>query len=156
MAQHRKTTKAGSGKSPLVSIGTAGAALVGAGFLLAAPPGAAGPVSTVIQLASVDSPMPLAPSNGTSWWLDIFGPKAAAPAAVAPNALIKATAQAKSCGLVCNGADGTAANPDGQNGGLLWGNGGNGWNATTPGANGGNGGMGGLFGGNGGNGGNGG
>jgi len=83
MAQHRKNNTKGSGKStnPLVSIGTAGAALVGAGFLLAAPPGAAGPVNTVIQLASIDSPLPLAPATGNAWWLDIFGPKAAAPAA---------------------------------------------------------------------------
>src|ERR1700754_3987929 len=41
--------------------------------------------------------------------------------------------------FISNGADGTAANPDGGNGGLLFGSGGNGFNATTPGANGGNG-----------------
>jgi hypothetical protein len=31
------------------------------------------------------------------------------------------------CGLICNGADGTAASPDGQGGGLWFGNGGNGF-----------------------------
>ena len=57
--------------------------------------------------------------------------------------------------LVGAGADGTAASPDGQPGGIIAGNGGNGWNSTTPGVAGGNGGMGGILG-NGGNGGNGG
>ncbi len=33
------------------------------------------------------------------------------------------------CGLICNGVDGTAANPDGGAGGWLFGNGGDGWNA---------------------------
>lgn len=51
------------------------------------------------------------------------------------------------CGLVCNGADGTSAlNPDGQGGGVLFGNGGNGWTSTDPGVAGGNGGQAGLFG----------
>lgn len=54
--------------------------------------------------------------------------------------------------LIGDGANGTAENPDGQNGGLLFGNGGNGFTQTTAGVAGGNG----ADGGNGGNGGNGG
>jgi hypothetical protein len=42
------------------------------------------------------------------------------------------------------GADGTADNPNGQDGGLLFGNGGAGWTSTTAGVGGGNGGNGGL------------
>lgn len=57
------------------------------------------------------------------------------------------------CGLICNGADGTAENPDGGNGGWLFGNGGAGWNSTVVGVAGGNGGHGGLLFGNGGRGG---
>lgn len=60
------------------------------------------------------------------------------------------------CGLICNGAAGTEANPHGVGGGWLFGNGGAGWSSTTPGVAGGNGGNGGLFWGHGGNGGNGG
>ena len=67
-------------------------------------------------------------------------------------------AAAGSCGLICNGADGTSAGTlaqaDGQDGGLLFGNGGNG--ATDAAGQGGNGGNGGLFFGEGGNGGDGG
>ncbi|TVS74594.1 PE family protein, partial [Mycobacterium helveticum] len=54
--------------------------------------------------------------------------------------------------LFYDGANGTASSPNGQNGGLLLGNGGNGWNSTVTGGNGGNGGMAGILG-NGGNGG---
>ncbi|MCV7089389.1 PE family protein, partial [Mycobacterium interjectum] len=54
--------------------------------------------------------------------------------------------------LFFNGANGTQASPNGQNGGLLIGNGGNGWNSTVAGVNGGNGGTAGILG-NGGNGG---
>ncbi len=57
------------------------------------------------------------------------------------------------CGLICNGADGTQANPNGVGGGLLFGNGGAGWNSTEAGVAGGNGGNGGLLLGNGGHGG---
>src|SRR5882757_7017448 len=52
--------------------------------------------------------------------------------------------------FIGNGADGTAAHPDGFNGGLFAGSGGNGYSPTTAGATGGNGGNGGLFMGNGG------
>ncbi|ORV92812.1 hypothetical protein AWC11_07360 [Mycobacterium interjectum] len=57
--------------------------------------------------------------------------------------------------LFGNGANGTAASPNGQNGGWLWGNGGNGFSQPLGGGRGGNGGIAGLIG-NGGNGGNGG
>ncbi|WP_136625755.1 PE family protein, partial [Mycobacterium innocens] len=57
--------------------------------------------------------------------------------------------------LIGNGADGTAANPNGGAGGLLYGNGGTGFSQTTDGAAGGSGGSAGLIG-NGGGGGNGG
>ncbi|WP_173842093.1 PE family protein, partial [Mycobacterium terramassiliense] len=57
--------------------------------------------------------------------------------------------------LFFNGANGTQASPNGQNGGLLIGNGGNGWDSTVAGVNGGNGGTAGILG-NGGNGGSGG
>src|SRR5882757_9593645 len=52
--------------------------------------------------------------------------------------------------FVGNGADGTAAHPDGFNGGLFAGSGGNGFSGTAVGASGGNGGSAGLFVGNGG------
>jgi hypothetical protein len=45
--------------------------------------------------------------------------------------------------FIGNGADGTAAHPNGFNGGLLIGSGGDGYSPTTPGAHGGNGGNGG-------------
>ncbi len=57
------------------------------------------------------------------------------------------------CGLICNGADGTQANPDGVGGGWLFGNGGAGWSSTVTGVSGGKGGAGGLLWGNGGKGG---
>ena len=128
--------------------------------MLAAAPGA--PLTTAIELASVDSVLapPLSPANDVPWWLldnsgnALFGSSFQAPT---PNALLSAnqTIFGNSCGLVCNGADGTAVNPNGQNGGILFGSGGNGFSSTTPGVAGGNGGMAGMFGGTGGNGGNG-
>ncbi|MEK0480181.1 PE family protein, partial [Mycobacterium ulcerans] len=48
--------------------------------------------------------------------------------------------------LIGNGADGTAANPNGGAGGLLYGNGGNGYSSTTAEVAGGNGGAAGLIG----------
>ena len=69
--------------------------MVGAGLMLAAPPGAPGPVTTAIELASVGSPLappPLAPATDELfWWLNdasgLFGSSFAAPA---PNALLSA------------------------------------------------------------------
>lgn len=55
--------------------------------------------------------------------------------------------------LIGNGANGTAASPNGQPGGFLWGSGGNGFSQPVGGGNGGNGGDAGFIGGNGGNGG---
>ncbi len=57
---------------------------------------------------------------------------------------------AERCGLICNGADGTEANPDGMGGGLLFGSGGSGWDSIVAGVPGGNGGPGGFVYGNGG------
>uniref|UniRef100_UPI0023B849AA PE family protein n=1 Tax=Mycobacterium sp. UM_CSW TaxID=1370119 RepID=UPI0023B849AA len=48
--------------------------------------------------------------------------------------------------LFFDGADGTQASPNGQNGGLLLGNGGKGWDSTISGVAGGNGGQAGIFG----------
>ncbi|MGB6147014.1 MAG: PGRS repeat-containing protein, partial [Mycolicibacter algericus] len=56
------------------------------------------------------------------------------------NPLGAAWASADSCGFICNGVAGTAADPDGQDGGWLFGNGGDGWNSTVAGEAGGNGG----------------
>jgi alkylhydroperoxidase family enzyme len=60
------------------------------------------------------------------------------------------------CGLVCDGADGTQAHPNGVSGGWLFGDGGDGWSSTVAGVSGGRGGDGGVLQGNGGKGGNGG
>jgi alkylhydroperoxidase family enzyme len=49
------------------------------------------------------------------------------------------------CGLVCNGADGTHAHPNGFSGGWLSGRGGDGWSSTEAGVAGGNGGASGLL-----------
>src|SRR6185312_1437126 len=162
VSKHSNTSSRGPRKPvrPFVTTGVAGAAMVGAGLMLAAAPGA--PLTTAIELASVDSVLapPLSPANDDPWWLlgnsgnALFGSSVQAPT---PNALISAnrTLFGNSCGLVCNGAAGTIENPNGQNGGILFGNGGAGFNSTTPGVAGGNGGKAGLFGGNGGAGGNG-
>jgi hypothetical protein len=59
-------------------------------------------------------------------WFNQADPSAVDPAA---------DPTAGACGLICNGADGTAASPDGQGGGLLFGDGGNGFTydaATDP------------------------
>ena len=81
MSQHRKNNNRGSNKArPIASTGLAGAAMVGIGFLLAAPPGAPGPINTSIQLTTFD--VPLAPATGDQWWMDLFG-GGAAPAAAA-------------------------------------------------------------------------
>jgi len=60
------------------------------------------------------------------------------------------------CGLICDGAGGTQAHPNGISGGWLSGDGGDGWSSTEAGVAGGNGGNGGVLGGNGGDGGDGG
>jgi hypothetical protein len=50
------------------------------------------------------------------------------------------------CGLICDGTPGTAADPTGGNGGILFGDGGGGWTSTETGMAGGDGGSAGLFG----------
>ncbi|MGV0626158.1 PGRS repeat-containing protein [Mycolicibacter minnesotensis] len=45
------------------------------------------------------------------------------------------------CGIICDGADGAAENPNGEGGGLFFGGGGAGWNSTEAGVAGGNGGV---------------
>lgn len=57
-----------------------------------------------------------------------------------------AVSDGDTCGLICNGAAGTAVDPNGGNGGLLFGDGGEGWNSTDAGVAGGDGGSAGLFG----------
>lgn len=44
------------------------------------------------------------------------------------------------CGVICNGADGTAGHPDGGYGGLWFGDGGDGWSSNLEGVAGGRGG----------------
>ncbi|WP_445169747.1 PGRS repeat-containing protein [Mycolicibacterium sp. Dal123E01] len=131
------------------------------------------PHSPPVTLTLVDYEVPLGPAT-EPWWLGghhaLVGP-AAAPALPAPVANMLVVGAYHSCGLICNGAHGTAEHPNGQNGGLLFGNGGNGFDggsggnagllgnggtggaALTAGLTGGNGGTGGLLWGNGGGGG---
>lgn len=134
-----------------LSAGVPGAAVLVLGIVLASPPGE--PARDIrgpeITLASVDSSLiPRTPVE--FWWLDdgrdTIGRSAAAPTAlsvvgVQPHLELFGTL------IIGNGADGTASNPDGGNGGVLWGNGGAGY--TQPGSSGtagGNGGNAGLFG----------
>ncbi|MGV0794513.1 carboxymuconolactone decarboxylase family protein [Mycolicibacterium sp. XJ1819] len=113
---------------------------------------------------TADSPAPAAPAGGAlvnALWFavrDVESGPAANPASsifgtglfVPINSLFAVGGR---CGLICDGADGTQANPDGVSGGWLIGNGGAGWSSTVAGVAGGNGGHGGLLWGNGGNGG---
>ena len=63
VSKHRKTRSRGSGMSArqYVTTGVTGAAMVGIGVLLAAPPGAPAPTTAAIQLASTESVLPLSP-----------------------------------------------------------------------------------------------
>ncbi|ODQ96383.1 carboxymuconolactone decarboxylase family protein [Mycolicibacterium holsaticum] len=113
---------------------------------------------------AADSPVPAAPAGGAlvnALWFavrDIEGRPAADPASsifgtglfMPINSLFTV---GERCGLICDGANGTQANPNGVGGGWLVGNGGAGWSSTVAGVAGGNGGPGGVFWGNGGNGG---
>lgn len=132
--------------------GLGGVAMAGVGGLLALPSATPGPMTVAVRLASVGEDAPLAPPTGESCDLVFVGCDVGAVngSSYTPttNAIVSAgaTARPSYCGLVCNGADGSAETPDGQNGGLWWGNGGNG-------INGGDGGNGGRFGGDGGSGG---
>jgi hypothetical protein len=121
-----------------VTVGVSGAAMIGIGMLLATPP------------ASADSALaPQSPQIIEPWWLTGDSSNQKVAATPTPNALA-VPFFGNTCGLVCNGANGTQANPDGQNGGLLFGAGGNGWTSDVAGVAGGKGGNGGLFFGNGG------
>ncbi|WP_059020545.1 PGRS repeat-containing protein [Mycobacterium sp. M26] len=125
--------------------GVLGAAILGAAVALFPSPdtGARHVEGSAITLVSVDAA--LAPAD--LWWLGDgshrVGRSAAQPSALAidPHVELFGTL------IIGNGADGTAANPNGGNGGLLWGNGGAGYTpAGASGAQGGNGGNAGLFG----------
>ncbi|MEO6793406.1 MAG: PGRS repeat-containing protein, partial [Mycobacterium sp.] len=56
------------------------------------------------------------------------------------NSLVPASMLGNFCGLICDGASGTEANPDGEWGGSFFVDGGDGWNSTEAGVAGGNGG----------------
>src|SRR5690349_1180280 len=132
-----------------VATGVGGAAMVGVGVLLAAPPGAPAPTPAV-QLASFGSPLdpaPLAPA--TDWWLDENGGAVVgAGFNPTPNALAAAISGISFPSLPILGifiGDGADAQPgcvgaacNGGNAGILFGDGGKG-------LNGGSGGNGGLF-----------
>src|SRR5882757_2456748 len=141
----------------------------GAGVVLGAPVAALFIGSGVAQAAPLVSPPsdlctslvgcnnPSASLTGSS----LFGPSAAltivpaGPSVADPfgftNAFFNLAGAIPGLNLfIGNGADGTAAHPDGFNGGLFAGSGGNGFSPTAVGASGGNGGSAGLFVGNGG------
>lgn len=93
--------------------GAGGVSALGAGVALVAPSAlaavnAASPLS--ITLATVEFPLtPDTTDSADPWWLDgnsLIG--GAADASPTPNALASAIGVGGSCGLVCNGADGTA------------------------------------------------
>jgi hypothetical protein len=101
-----------------------------------------------VELTSTDFELSPVGQTDTFWWLSdhgLVGPAAAGTPT--PLALLAAQPDPLSgpCGLICNGAAGTAAHPDGQAGGLLFGSGGAGFNGGAGGAAGlwGNGGRGG-------------
>ncbi|WP_409347374.1 PGRS repeat-containing protein, partial [Mycolicibacterium mucogenicum] len=130
---------------------------------MAIPPGAVDALTASPRAVELtDFSFPLAPAqdpNNPLWWLTgLFGANASPPG---PKALIKPFAPTtpdpldSPCGLICNGAAGTAAHPNGQAGGILFGDGGAGWDSTDAGVNGGDGGAAGLLFGSGGRGGNG-
>ncbi|WP_372508980.1 PGRS repeat-containing protein, partial [Mycolicibacter terrae] len=76
-----------------------------------------------------------------NWITSDFGEQA-----IAPINQMFAPLYPDTCGLICNGADGTEADPDGGNGGVWFGDGGDGWTSTVAGTAGGDGGHAGLFG----------
>src|SRR4051812_31422131 len=110
---------------------TAGAALAGAGLFLSMTPAQTTPrpvVIAAVQLASFGAPLPLSPTPCLPTSLSCQPkPQALVGAAASPAAVVGAFTD--TCGLICNGADGTEAHPNGQNGGLLIGKGGNGFNS---------------------------
>ncbi|MEE9243195.1 MAG: hypothetical protein V3U55_03990 [Mycobacterium sp.] len=124
-----------------VRTGLGAAAILGVGALLIAPPGTSGPepVSAEVQLASVESVLgdsaPLSPAGQIDpwWWMEgerLFGdsarPTNPASASASPGGLLNADR----CGLICNGADGSAPGEDGQGGAGGGGTGGTGGSAS--------------------------
>lgn len=109
----------------------AGVAIAGAGFWLAGPPAPSD--APGVRLASVESvlaPPPLAPVTGAlcDGLLCLFGPNASSHTPPGLGTAVSGLAAASdtdnplsalfgpfahSCGLICNGADGTEENPNG-------------------------------------------
>src|ERR1700744_4405422 len=110
---------------------------------------AANPFDTFVQGLEqqwIDSPLGQQMDSSLNAWFNQVDPAAANPAAdPADNSPV-----AGACGLICNGVDGTAADPTGQGGGLLFGKGGTGFDENgaggTPAAAGGAGGDAGFWG----------
>ncbi|MCV7063465.1 hypothetical protein H7I76_30305 [Mycolicibacterium vaccae] len=95
-----------------------------------------------VHLVSTESSLE-APADEVWWWLNGVAPQGRSTSQRAGENTAAAV-RTSFCGLICNGVDGSAENPNGQHGGLLFGNGGNGYF-------GGSGGNGGWISGNGGN-----
>ena len=150
MSKHRNNTSRSSRMSACqyVTTGVGGAAMVGVGVLLAAPPGAVAPTpaAPAVQLASTDSPLPLDAQD--PWWLlDGHNPLIGSAGSPTTNALAAASLDVGAVQLrpiigpggwlIGDGLDATAGCTgdacNGGNGGLLWGNGGDGANGGNAG-----------------------
>lgn len=105
----------------------------------------------VADSAAPDPAAPITPSDGAP--AIVFSAARAADESAAAARVVPWSVFVNRCGLICNGSDGTEANPNGVGGGWLLGNGGAGWSSTVAGVAGGRGGAGGLLLGNGGDGG---
>src|SRR5262245_16073046 len=127
MSKHRKTNSRTPRTSArtYVTTGVGGAAMVGVGAFLASPPGAPPPVtaSPAVHLGSFDSLLaPASPATDDLWWWPDGGGDLIGSSFATPTLNLISFDIGNSCGLICDGADGTAASPNGQNGGLLFGN----------------------------------
>ena len=138
----------------LLIAGAGGVSAIGAGLGLFAPTAlSAVQASTPLEVQLRNFEFPLDTTESTDpFWLD--GNSLVGDSGDATQSVEAAAALGDSCGLVCNGTDGSQSNINGGNGGPLWGDGGNGYSTTV--GDGGDGGDGGLLAGSGGNGGNGG
>ncbi|WP_395312150.1 PGRS repeat-containing protein [Mycobacterium sp. AMU20-3851] len=105
----------------------------------------------VADSAAPDPAAPITPSDGAPAF--VFSAARAADESTATARVVPWSVFVNRCGLICNGSNGTEANPNGVGGGWLLGNGGAGWSSTVAGVAGGRGGVGGLLLGNGGDGG---
>src|SRR5689334_2312113 len=131
--QGRDDSKDGLSPAKLVS------GLVSAGALMVV-----GPAAIALATPSTAGTAPLGPPCLPS----IIGCVNTAGPAIGSAAFMSiplAGTFAPTCGMICNGVDGTEAQPNGQNGGWLIGNGGNGYTSTVAGVSGGNGGRGGFL-----------